>query len=97
MHKSQVYWLRFEQEIPFELEDSVYWFLSNLEIHRFSFEHDPDNNYTKTLFIWLPFDEWSIDDQETLVQSLVSLSKPFEFTLPVCKWIQVKDEDWSLI
>ena len=37
----QVSWLRFEQEIPFELEDSCYWLLSNLEIKRFSFEYYP--------------------------------------------------------
>ncbi len=93
---SQVSWLRFELEIPFELEDSFYWLLSNLEIHRFSFEHHPDNNSTKTLFIWLPFSEWTVQDQEILVQSLSSLAKPFELTLPSSKWIQVQDEDWSL-
>ena len=97
MHNSQLYWLRLEQEFPVALEESFFWFLSSLEIHRFSFEHDPDNKSTPTLFIWLPFNEWSIRDQENLVQSLISLAKPFELTLPACKWIQVKDEDWSLI
>ena len=96
MDDSQFFWLRLEQEIPFELEDSFYWFLTNLEIHRFSFEHDPENESTQALFIWLPFNEWSVRDQENLVQSLISLAKPFEFILPSCKWIQVKDEDWSL-
>ena len=96
-HNSQVSWLRFEQEIPFELEDSCYWLLSNLEIHRFSFESDPDSNSTQTLFIWLPFTDWSLKYQETLVQSFISLAKPFELTLPACKWIQVKDEDWSSV
>ena len=88
--------MRFEQEFPVELEDSFYWLLSNLEIHRFSFEHDPDKNSTQTLFIWLPLNEWSVREQETLVQSLISLAKTFDLTLPPCKWIQVKDEDWSL-
>ena len=97
MHNSQLYWLRLEQKFPVALEESFFWFLRSLEIHRFSFEHDPDNNSTPTLFIWLPFNEWSIRDQENLVQSLISLAKPFELTLPACKWIQVKDEDWSLI
>ena len=96
MKNSQITWLRFEQEIPFELEDSFYWLLSNLEIYRFSFELDPDNNCTQTLFIWLPLIEWSIKDRENLVQSVISLAKTFELTLPACKWIQVKDEDWSL-
>jgi len=96
LQKSQVFWLRFEQEIPFEIEDSFYWLLNKLEIYRFSFENDPDNNSTETLFIWLPFNEWSVKDQEILVQSLISLAKPFGLTLPPCKWIQVKDEDWSL-
>ena len=89
-------WLRLEQEIPFELEESLYWLLRNLEIHRFSFEHEPENNSTQTLFIWLPLNEWSVRDQENLVKALISLAKPFELTLPACKWIQVKDEDWSL-
>ncbi len=96
LHKSEVIWLRYEQEIPFELEDSFYWLLRNLEIHRFSFELDPDNNFTQKLFIWLPLAEWSYKDRNILVQSLISLAKPFELTLPACKWIQVKDEDWSL-
>ena len=89
-------WLRLEQEIPVELEESLYWLLRNLEIHRFSFEHEPENNSTQTLFIWLPLNEWSVRDQENLVKTLISLAKPFELTLPACKWIQIKDEDWSL-
>ena len=88
--------MRLEQEIPVELEDSFYWLLKKLDIHRFSFEHDPDNNSTQTLFIWLPLNEWSKRDQENLVKTVISLAKPFELTLPACKWIQVKDEDWSL-
>ncbi len=96
-NKSKVSWLRVEQDIPFELEDSFYWLLSNLEIHRFSFEHDPDNNSNQTLFIWLPLADWSAKDRESLVQSFISLAKTFELTLPACKWIPVKDEDWSSI
>ena len=96
LQNSQISWLRLEQEFPVELEDSFYWLLSNLEIHRFSFEHDPKENTTKTLFVWLPLSEWSVREREILVQSLVSLVKVFELTLPPCKWIQVKDEDWSL-
>ena len=82
--------------MPVALEDSFYWLLGELEIHRFSFEHDPENNSTKTLFIWLPLNEWSVRDQEDLVKSLISLAKTFELSLPDCKWIKVKDEDWSL-
>ena len=96
MKNSNFSWLRLEQEIPIELEESFYWLLRSLEIHRFSFEHDPGNNSTQTLFIWLPFNEWSIRDQEKLVQSLISLANPFQISLPACKWTQVKDEDWSL-
>ncbi len=96
MQNSQVSWLRLEQEIPFELEDSFYWLLKNLKIHRFSFEHDPGNNSSQTLFIWLPLNDWSVRDQEKLEQSLNSMAIPFKLTLPACKWIQVKDEDWSL-
>ena len=95
LQKSQVSWLRLEQEIPFELEDSCFWLLNNLKIHRFSFEHEPDNNSSRILFIWLPLDEWTITDRKNLVQSFNSLAQPFEVTLPVCKWVQVKDEDWS--
>ena len=96
LQNSQFRWLRFEQEFPVELEDSFYWLLSNLEIHRFSLEHDPIQNLTKTLFIWIPSKECSIREQETLVKSLISLAKTFDLTLPPCKWIEVKDEDWSL-
>ncbi len=95
MNNSQILWLRLEQEIPFELEDSFLWLLRTLEIHRFSFEHDPENTSSQTLFIWLPLKDWSVRQQEELVKSLISLAKPFKLTLPPCKWIQVKDEDWS--
>ncbi len=98
LHNSDVSWLRLEQEIPFELEDSFYWLLNNLEIHRFSFEHVPDNNSTKTLYVWLPLNDWFTrgKGKENLVQSFIALTKPFGLTLPICKWILVKDEDWSL-
>ena len=96
LQNSQFSWLRLEQEFPVELEDSFYWLLSKLDIHRFSFEHNPDNNSTQTLFVWLPCNEWFIRDQEILVHSISSLGKPFDLTLPPCKWKEVKDEDWSL-
>lgn len=96
LQNPQFLWLRLEQECSVELEDSFYWLLSNLEIHRFSFEHDPNENSTQTLFIWLPLNEWSVGEQESLVASLIKLAKTFDLTLPPCKWIQVKDEDWSL-
>ena len=96
LQDNQFTWLRFEQKFPVELEDSFYWLLSNLENYRFSFEHHPKENSIQTLFIWLPLNEWSVIKQETLVQSLISLAKTFDLTLPPCKWIQVKDEDWSL-
>ena len=96
LHDSQVSWLRLEQEFFAELEDSFYWLLSNLKIHRFSFEHDPGNKSTQTLFIWLPLNDWPKREQENLVQLLISLAKTFDLILPPCKWIQVKDEDWSL-
>ena len=96
LYNSQVSWLRLEQEFGVELEDSIFWLLSKLDIYRFSFEQDPGNNSTKTLFIWLPLNEWLVGDREILVQSLISLAKPFDLTLPSCKWIQIKDEDWSL-
>ncbi len=97
MKNPHSYWLRFEQEIPFELEDSFYWCLSNLEITRFSFENNPENSSTKTLYIWLPEVEWSDCHKENLVKSLSLLANPFDLILPPCKWIQVKDEDWSSI
>ena len=96
LQNSQLSWLRLEQEFSFELEDSFYWLLSKLDIHRFSFEHDPENKSTQTLFIWLPLNEWQVVDKETLVKSFISLAKPFDLILPKCKWKQVKDEDWSL-
>ena len=95
LNNSKILWLRLEQEIPFELEDSFSWFLSTLKINRFSFEYHPDNLLTQTLCIWLPLNEWSVEDQDYLVRSITSLAKPFAITLQPCKWIQVNDEDWS--
>ncbi len=71
MYSSNVPWLRLEQEIPVELEESFYWILKKLEIHRFSFEHDPENNSTQTLFVWVPLNEWTEREQDDLVQSLI--------------------------
>ena len=95
LHNYQVSWLRLEQEFASELEDSFCWLLNKLDIHRFSIEHHPDNNSTQTLYVWLPLNEWLTRDQEILVKSLISLTKPFDLKLPACKWSQVKDEDWS--
>ena len=96
LHDYQVSWLRLEQEIAVELEDSFYWLLNKLNIHRFSFEHDPGNKFTQTLFVWLPMSEWSVEDRGILIKSLISLAKPFDLILPACKWKNVKEEDWSL-
>ena len=96
LHNSQVSWLRLEQEFAVELEGSIFWLLTKLDIYRFSFEHHPDNKFTQKLFIWIPLSEWSVEDQNILAQSLISLAKPFDLTLPACKWIEVKDEDWSI-
>ena len=96
MHNFQVSWLRLEQEIPVELEESFYWLLSSLEIYRFSFEHYPENTSTQTLFVWIPLNECAESDKENLIQSIASLTKPFNLTLPACKLMQIKDEDWSL-
>ena len=95
LQNSQPPWLRLEQEFPAELEDSFYWLLSNLEIHRFSFEQDPNQKSTQTLFVWIPFNECVAKEQEKLVEALISMAKTFELTLPPYKSIQVKDEDWS--
>ena len=79
-----------------ELEDSFYWLLNKLEIHRFSFENDPSEKSTKVLFIWLPLIDWTAIKQENLVKSIISVAKTFDLSLPPCKWTKVKDEDWSL-
>ena len=64
--------------------------------YRFSFEHQPDNNSTQTIFVWLSLNEWSVNDRDVFVKSLMQLAKTFAVTLQPCKWTQVKDEDWSL-
>ena len=88
--------MRLEQEFSSELEDSFYWILSDLGIHRFSIEHDPSNSCTKKLFVWLPLNEFSLKERDNITQSLVSMAETFKLTLPPCEWIQLKDEDWSL-
>ena len=95
LKSSSPQWLRLEQLFQVELEESFYWLLSKLEIHRFSIEHDPIEKSTRVLFIWLPFNEWTGKEQKELVESLISLASTFDVELPPCKWIEVKDEDWS--
>ena len=96
LNSSSLHWLRLEQLFQVELEESFYWLLNKLGIYRFSIEHDPSENTIRTLFVWLPLNEWSIQEQKTLVESLISLANTFEIKLPPCQWIEVKDEDWSL-
>ena len=89
-------WLCFEQLIPYEFEDSCYWYLTELGIIRFCFEYSPENKISSTLRIWLPFNEWPLVQQQKLVYDLTSQAKTFGFVLPSCKWIEVENEDWSL-
>ena len=96
LKSSSFHWLRLEQLFQVELEESFCWLLNKLEIHRFSIEYDPSENSNRTLFIWLPLNEWSVKEQNTLVESLISLANTFEIKLPPCKWIEIKNEDWSL-
>ena len=78
---SNFFWLCYEQVIPFELEESFYWYLNSTGINRFSFECDPQNIATKTLRIWLPLNECSDIQQANLAKELDSLSKTFELIL----------------
>jgi len=96
LKSSSFHWLRLEQLFQVELEESFIWFLNKLEIHRFSIEHDPSEKSTRVLHIWFPLNEWSVEEQKSLVKSLISLANTFDIKLPPCKWIEVKDEDWSL-
>ncbi len=82
--------------MPSELEESVYWYLTELGIIRFYFEYSPEHKITPTLRIWLPFNEWSVIEQQKLVKGLTSQAKTFGLTLPFGKWIEVENEDWSL-
>ncbi len=89
-------WLCFEQSVPFELEESFYWYLTELGIIRFCFEYSPGNKITPTLRIWLPFNEWPVIEQQKLLEGLASQARTFGLTLASCKWIEVGNEDWSL-
>ncbi len=85
-----------EQSFPSELEDSFYWYLTELGIIRFCFEYSLENKMTPTLRIWLPFKEWSEFEQKKLVKGLTAQARTFDLSLPSCKWIEVANEDWSL-
>ena len=93
---SKLIWIRFEQEFPWQLEESFYWFLQNIEINRFAFESIPQSNLTKTLKIWLPISDWSETDLDNLSVSLQQLANIFGFNLPIYLHEKISDEDWSL-
>ncbi len=96
VYKSNLTWLHLEQIIPWQLEDSFYWFLKKLSINRFSFEYNSEFSKNKTLHIWLPSNEWSLEERDNLVDSFYQLALTFSVRLNICQWQEIKDEDWSL-
>ncbi|HGY5538081.1 MAG TPA: 50S ribosomal protein L11 methyltransferase [Prochlorococcus sp.] len=93
---SALLWWRLELPIPYELEESLFWKLTDLGLYRVAFQHAPEVPAERTLLAWLPTSEWSELDRDQLMVSLRPLAEPFGLTLANPIWCQVADEDWSL-
>ena len=93
---SALLWWRLELPIPYELEESLFWKLTDLGLYRVAFQHAPEVPAERTLLAWLPTSEWSELDRDQLMASLRPLAEPFGLTLANPIWCQVADEDWSL-
>ncbi|MBM5809561.1 MAG: 50S ribosomal protein L11 methyltransferase, partial [Cyanobacteria bacterium M_surface_9_m1_291] len=89
-------WWRLEMAAPAELEESLLWKLPQLGIHRVAMQHKPDAPAQRQLVAWLPASEWPAAERASLEQSLTPLAETFGLPLPVLRWQEQPDEDWSL-
>lgn len=89
-------WWRLEMAAPAELEESLLWKLPQLGIHRVAMQHKPDAPAQRQLVAWLPASEWPAAERASLEQSLTPLAETFGLPLPVLRWQELPDEDWSL-
>jgi len=89
-------WWRLEMAAPAELEESLLWKLPQLGIHRVAMQHKPDAPAQRQLVAWLPASEWPAAERASLERSLTPLAETFGLPLPVLRWQEQPDEDWSL-
>tara|TARA_Y100001968_G_scaffold199038_1_gene182572 strand:+ start:8363 stop:9265 length:903 start_codon:yes stop_codon:yes gene_type:complete len=93
--KIKAYLWQIELQIPIELEESFVWKLDELGISSFSFDTRPEKLSLLQLSIWLPCSEFSAEELEELIKSLIPLAETFEVNLPDPRWKKVNQEDWS--
>ncbi len=93
---SDDFWWRLELPFSCEFEETLLWKLSQLGIHRNAIQFVPENPLIRSLFVWLPSNEWSETDREHLIVLLKLLAKNSDLDLKSYCWEKIENEDWSL-
>ncbi len=88
---------RLKLNFPSVLEESLFWKLGELGIHRSAVQYSPEDPSQGVLLVWLLIKEWPESERDKLICSLFSLAKPFGITLSSPIWDEVLDHDWSVI
>ncbi|KZR85448.1 Ribosomal protein L11 methyltransferase [Synechococcus sp. MIT S9509] len=89
-------WWRLSLPVQPELEESLFWKLNVLGLHRVAVQHAPETPDQRTLLAWLPAHEWPEDQRSELFSSLMPLADTFGLALAQPVWDELADEDWSL-
>lgn len=89
-------WWRLSLPCPLDVEESLFWKLSELGVQRIAVQHQPETPELKTLIAWLPSPDWPNGEREQLMESLRPLAETFDACLGTPLWEEVADEDWSL-
>ena len=89
-------WWRLSLPVQPELEESLFWKLNLLGLHRVAVQHAPETPDQRTLLAWLPAHEWPEEQRSELFRSLIPLAETFGLALAQPAWDELADEDWSL-
>lgn len=92
---SKFFWWCFQLDIPFILEESISWKLRSLGINSFCLEFPPDSLEIYKLSIWLPSNEWSLEQRKGLIFHLMPLAETFGIILESPHWEKCDNKDWS--
>ena len=92
----QKYWWQLTFCAPTNIEEIIYWKLSDLRIDRIALTSDLSNLKVHKYSLWVPEIETTQFDRKNIVDQLTALIEINKFTLYSFKWKRIVDEDWSV-
>lgn len=90
-----IFWWRLSLIFHPYLEDSLLWKLDELGIKRVAIECPPECVDQCTLFVWVPFCEFSAIERDFLIASFKNLAENIGLCIADFAWEKVANEDWS--